>query len=150
MTQDAQQTNQINDPQRRKLFRQAFRYAGVAVVGSVIGHALLRSRPAISAEIIRPPGALPEKQFDATCIRCGLCVEDCPYDILKLASWNDEAPTGTPFLLPVRIRAGCALIFPAPEPVQLARWIHCSPISAKPIWVWRYWSAMKPVSITKV
>lgn len=99
MTQDPQHNTHLKDPERRKLFRQVFRYAGVAIVGSVIGHALLRSRPAISAEIIRPPGALPEKQFDATCIRCGLCVEDCPYDILKLASWNDAAPTGTPFFV---------------------------------------------------
>lgn len=88
-----------HEPSRRKFFRQTFRYAGIAIVGSLMGHALLRSRPAISAEILRPPGALPEKLFDSTCIRCGLCVEDCPYDILKLASWNDEAPTGTPFFV---------------------------------------------------
>ncbi|WP_430010069.1 MauM/NapG family ferredoxin-type protein, partial [Methylophaga lonarensis] len=87
------------EPQRRQLFRQLFRYAGVALVGSAIGHALIRSRPLRSAEILRPPGALPEARFDATCVRCGLCVEDCPFDILQLASWADPAPTGTPFFV---------------------------------------------------
>ncbi|HBX59799.1 MAG: ferredoxin-type protein NapG [Alteromonadaceae bacterium] len=87
------------EPERRTAFKQIFRRFGVAVVGTLAGHAMLRSRPAISAEIIRPPGALPEPAFDSTCIRCGLCVEDCPYDILKLASWTDDAPVGTPFFV---------------------------------------------------
>jgi ferredoxin-type protein NapG len=87
------------EPERRTAFKQIFRRFGVAVVGTLAGHAMLRSRPAISAEIIRPPGALPEPAFDSTCIRCGLCVEDCPYDILKLASWTDNAPVGTPFFV---------------------------------------------------
>lgn len=90
---------EIEEPARRKMFKRAFRYFGVAVVGAMIGHALIRSRPLRAAEILRPPGALPEKEFDSTCIRCGLCVKGCPYDILKLASWNDPAPLGTPFFV---------------------------------------------------
>lgn len=89
----------IKEPERRKLFRNVFRRVGAAVVGTVIGHALIQSRAPRAAEILRPPGALPEKAFDSTCIRCGLCVEDCPFDILKLASWDDPAPVGTPFFV---------------------------------------------------
>lgn len=89
----------VTEPERRQVFKQLFRRFGVAVVGTMVGHAMLRSRPALSAEIIRPPGALAEPEFDATCVRCGLCVEDCPYDILKLASWTDAAPVGTPFFV---------------------------------------------------
>ncbi len=54
----------------------------------------LRSLP---PEAIRPPGALTEEKFTAACIRCGLCVRDCPYDTLKLAQLGDEVATGTPY-----------------------------------------------------
>ena len=83
------------EPERRKVFRRF----GVAVVGTLLGQALIKARPATSAEILRPPGALPEQAFDSTCIRCGLCVEDCPYDILSLASWADPVATGTPYFV---------------------------------------------------
>ncbi|ABZ75289.1 MauM/NapG family ferredoxin-type protein [Shewanella halifaxensis HAW-EB4] len=46
---------------------------------------------------IRPPGALSEDDFLSACVRCGLCVEACPYDTLKLARWFEGAPTGTPY-----------------------------------------------------
>jgi len=38
-----------------------------------------------STLILRPPGALSEDDFLATCIKCGMCVEACPYDTLLLA-----------------------------------------------------------------
>ena len=58
---------------------------------------------------LRPPGALPEKDFIKTCIRCGLCVDACKnrenkmivngieIDTLKLASPGDNIPIGTPY-----------------------------------------------------
>lgn len=48
-------------------------------------------------QALRPPGALPEPDFLSACARCGLCVQACPYDTLKLASWTDTAANGTPF-----------------------------------------------------
>lgn len=84
------------EPPRRKVFRQAMRRLGAMVVGTVVGHALINSRTARAAYLLRPPGALAEKAFDAACIRCGLCVEDCPFEILHLATWEDPAPLGTP------------------------------------------------------
>ena len=51
----------------------------------------------LAAQAIRPPGALPEEEFLGACIRCGLCVRDCPYDILKLGEFGDEVPLGTPY-----------------------------------------------------
>lgn len=93
MAKDNKVNVEVHDPARRKIFRSA----GAAVVGTVLGQALIRARPGRAAEVLRPPGAVEDKAFDSTCIRCGLCVEDCPYDILHLASWADPAPTGTPF-----------------------------------------------------
>ena len=52
---------------------------------------------ALPATAIRPPGALAESEFLAACIRCGLCVRDCPYDTLKLAELGDSVATGTPY-----------------------------------------------------
>lgn len=55
---------------------------------------------ALPAEALRPPGALPEDEFLSACIRCGLCVRDCPYDTLSLAKLGvDGAATGTPFFI---------------------------------------------------
>lgn len=87
----------IEQPERRLMFKKVTRRLGIAVVSSIVGSALLRSRPAPAASVLRPPGALAEKDFQSACVRCGLCVEDCPFDILKLATWADPAPMGTPF-----------------------------------------------------
>lgn len=46
---------------------------------------------------IRPPGALAEQDFLGACIRCGLCVRDCPYKILELAKPESPVATGTPY-----------------------------------------------------
>ncbi len=48
---------------------------------------------------LRPPGADNEKEFLSKCIRCGLCVKACPYDILKLATLQDSPQNGTPFFV---------------------------------------------------
>lgn len=71
---------------------------GVALVGLGVG---LYSRQAASlpAEAIRPPGALDETDFLGACVRCGLCVRDCPYDTLRLAPLGDKVAAGTPYFL---------------------------------------------------
>ncbi|MEF8737558.1 MAG: ferredoxin-type protein NapG [Candidatus Accumulibacter necessarius] len=46
---------------------------------------------------IRPPGAGPEEDFLGACIRCGMCVRDCPYHILDLARPESPVATGTPY-----------------------------------------------------
>lgn len=51
----------------------------------------------LPATAIRPPGALAEDEFNTACIRCGLCVNDCPYPTLNLATLKDNVALGTPF-----------------------------------------------------
>lgn len=53
-----------------------------------------------SLVLLRPPGAKSESEFLASCIRCGLCVEACPFDTLKLAKPSDGIAAGTPFFTP--------------------------------------------------
>ncbi len=61
--------------------------------------AYVRQASALPATAFRPPGALDEKQFLSTCVRCGLCVNDCPYPTLSLATIGDAVAIGTPFFV---------------------------------------------------
>lgn len=73
--------------------------AGLMVTGGVLWGGHLQNAKA-ALLVLRPPGALPEREFQARCIKCGLCVLDCPYDALSLAAPGDGLPVGTPYLVP--------------------------------------------------
>jgi len=82
---------------RRKFLLDSARAAGGATMVA-LGLGLYASQSvSLPATAIRPPGALPEKDFLGACVRCGLCVRDCPYDTLKLARFGDKVATGTPY-----------------------------------------------------
>ncbi|MDA9436677.1 ferredoxin-type protein NapG [Bradyrhizobium sp. CCBAU 51627] len=85
------------DPRRRKALQDMTRFGGGAAVAATMLTAFGVSSRARPAQTLRPPGALSEKDFLAACVRCGLCVRDCPYDTLKLADWADGPAVGTPF-----------------------------------------------------
>lgn len=85
------------DPARRRFLTDTLRTAvGVGLVALTLG-VYQRQARALPATAIRPPGAGDERDFQAACIRCGLCVRDCPYDTLKLAQLGDEVALGTPY-----------------------------------------------------
>jgi len=50
---------------------------------------------------LRPPGARDEPAFLAACLRCGQCIDACPYKTLRLAGPREGAARsmGTPFFL---------------------------------------------------
>ena len=52
--------------------------------------------PAIGRTLLRPPGALPEKEFLQRCTSCGKCVEVCPVSAIKLISDPDPAKDKKP------------------------------------------------------
>lgn len=84
---------------RRQFLAGAAKAAcGAGIAGLALG-LLARQARSLPATALRPPGALPEDRFLGACVRCGLCVRDCPYDTLKLAGLADEVATGTPFFI---------------------------------------------------
>ncbi len=83
---------------RRFVFDGAKMVCGVGALGLGLG-LVSRQASALPAGAIRPPGAGPEDQFQSACVRCGLCVRDCPYDILRLATPGQPVATGTPFFV---------------------------------------------------
>lgn len=84
---------------RREFFLNTARTAGLAALGGLMWSAYVDEVTA-STLLLRPPAALAEKDFLKTCIKCGMCVEACPYDTLLLAKPGDNKPIGTPYFVP--------------------------------------------------
>lgn len=87
---------------RRRFFLDIARGIGLATLGGLTWSAYV-SEVSASKLTLRPPGALKEKDFLSTCIKCGMCVEACPFDTLSLAKPGDNMPLGTPYFIPREI-----------------------------------------------
>jgi ferredoxin-type protein NapG len=87
---------------RRKFILGSARAVGLMALGGLVWSAYIDEATA-SKLLLRPPGALSEDDFLKTCIKCGMCVEACPYDTLVLATPGDNKPLGTPFFEPREI-----------------------------------------------
>lgn len=85
------------DKSRRRFFGDVARTAGGAVLLGLGLGLYARKSVSLPAEVMRPPGAIEDADFLGACVRCGLCVRDCPYDTLQLARLEDPVATGTPF-----------------------------------------------------
>ncbi|MCB1888281.1 MAG: ferredoxin-type protein NapG [Rhodocyclaceae bacterium] len=84
-------------PTRRRFLKEMAGAAGGACLVSMGVGLVATEASARPATALRPPGALAEPDFLAACVRCGLCVRDCPYDTLKLSKLGDNVATGTPY-----------------------------------------------------
>jgi len=60
--------------------RRAFLAAGFGGAVAMTGRRFGVRR----GQVLRPPGAVSESHFNATCVRCGNCVRACPERILKM------------------------------------------------------------------
>jgi MauM/NapG family ferredoxin protein len=73
-------------PERRQLLLSGLAGAGAAAL-SITGLGRRRNDNAPGqlhpADLIRPPGAVPEQEFLARCIRCGACMKACPTNTLQ-------------------------------------------------------------------
>lgn len=84
----------IKQKQRRQFLRSALLLAGV------VGVSLLGAIPVLGQWVkrLRPPGALKEQEFLASCIKCGQCVQVCPVNAIKLADLDEGFGVGSPYI----------------------------------------------------
>jgi ferredoxin-type protein NapG len=81
--------------------RRTFIKVGASTLffGSILGTGLYFT-PKLNTQknLLRPPGALDEKEFLSTCIKCGQCVQVCPYHTLSLLDITSGNSVGTPYV----------------------------------------------------
>jgi len=79
--------------------REFIQYSTLGILGLVLGGGMVFS-PYINADEnrLRPPGAVGEKDFLALCIKCGQCLQVCPYHSIKLADVAKGHGVGTPYI----------------------------------------------------
>ncbi|MGD2113213.1 MAG: ferredoxin-type protein NapG [Gammaproteobacteria bacterium] len=85
---------------RRAFFTRLGQGAALAASGGLVWLYLLKQQARASPYAVRPPGARAEADFHARCIKCGQCVDACPYDTLSLATADAGIPIGTPYFIP--------------------------------------------------
>lgn len=88
-----------SNPNRRTFLQNILQGVGYSAFGVIAWSAYLSQSQANNL-ILRPPGAINEKDFVLKCIRCGMCVASCPFDVLKLSTISDEISIGTPYFEP--------------------------------------------------
>ena len=87
-----------NAARRQFILDTARMTCGVGLLGLGLAGYVKQAR-ALPPAALRPPGAGAEKDFLGACIRCGLCVRDCPPPILALAKPEQPVATGTPYFV---------------------------------------------------
>lgn len=88
---------------RRDFLMRLMQGATLASTGGLGWAYLLRQEARAQPFALRPPGALPDDDFNAACIKCGQCVVACPYDTLKLEPAGGNLPIGMPYFEPRQV-----------------------------------------------
>ena len=71
--------------------------AGIGALGA--GAAYLKTKDTTNGiNMLRPPGAITNDEFMFACIKCGLCVQICPIEAVKLADITQGLSYGTPYI----------------------------------------------------
>ena len=81
--------------------RKFLKTSTLVVAGSAIAYGAI-SVPLLRKDrlLLRPPGALDEDIFLASCIKCGQCLQVCPPQVIKLAGISQGFGVGTPYIIP--------------------------------------------------
>lgn len=86
------------EKKRRKFMQQM---SGLGVLGLVAAGGIFGGSYLKSADIrLRPPGAIPEDEFIGLCIKCGQCLQVCPYDTIRLEDIDGKAGVGMAYIEP--------------------------------------------------
>jgi len=100
---------------RRLLQVMAMLPAVAAAVRVEEAHAGLFGSP-VATNRLRPPGAVPEEEFIGRCIRCGRCVESCPYRCITMLDIRQGLHAGTPLIaveqIPCYLCMKCVVVCP--------------------------------------
>ena len=95
----------MTDKQRRDFIKKM---AGLGVLGIAAAAGIYGAKYFKNEELkLRPPGAVEEDNFLALCIKCGQCLQVCPYDSILLEDLNGKAGVGTAYIDPHK--RGCYL-----------------------------------------
>lgn len=79
--------------------RDFIKYSTLGILALAAGGGMVFSPMGVKAENrLRPPGAVDEKEFLALCIKCGQCLQVCPYHSIELADFGKGHGVGTPYI----------------------------------------------------
>ncbi len=79
--------------------REFIKYSTMGILAVVAGGGMVFSPMGAKAENrLRPPGAINEKEFLALCIKCGQCLQVCPYHSIELSDITTGYGVGTPYI----------------------------------------------------
>jgi len=95
----------VEEKKRRQFMKQVagLGVLGIATTGGIWAAKDFRS----SQQRLRPPGAVEEDKYLSMCIKCGQCLQVCPYDAIKLEDIDGKAGVGTAYIEP--LARGCYL-----------------------------------------
>ncbi len=88
-----------SSPRYKASRRRFLRTVGLFI--GVMGTSLATLLPVIAKFIpprLRPPGAIDETDFLASCIKCGQCVQVCPVEAIFLAELDEGMGVGVPYI----------------------------------------------------
>lgn len=81
--------------ERRRMLLRSLGAGVAAVTAGLVGWYPVRNQ---IFDRLRPPGAIPEDDFLAACIKCGQCVQVCPVEAIKLADGDEGYGLGVPYI----------------------------------------------------
>ena len=86
------------EKKRRKFVQQmtGLGVLGMVAAAGVVGGPYLKP----TTYRLRPPGAVPEEEFLGLCIKCGQCLQVCPYDSILLEDIDGKAGVGMAYIEP--------------------------------------------------